>query len=312
MISRLPKMQSENVITDTAKQTADRLTLSLKPVIEKLENWIEQAWLYLPNFVIAILFLLLFIFFARLVRRFINKYVGRFVENQAAVNILSNVAYAMIFISGILFSLSILQLDGTVDRILAGVGILGVALGFAFQDTASNFISGTFMAFRKNFKVGDLILTNETLATVEEIDLRSTKLKSLDGYQVILPNKEIFQKKLINYNTYSTRRVELSCGVAYNSDLEAVQQITLDAISTVEEIKKSPSPQFFYTNFGDSSIDYVLYFWVDFLSMPDLLDAQHLAIKAIKKKYDEHGITIPFPIRTLDFSQDSKLVVPKN
>ncbi len=296
--------QNDNAITETAKEAANKVTVSLEPVIEKLDRWVDEAMSLLPNFILSLIFLILFFVFARFIRRFLNKYLVKIVDNPAAVNIISTVMYFMIITSGILFSLSIMKLDGTVNKILAGVGILSVGLGFAFQDTASNVISGTFMAFRKNFRVGDLVETNGVLGVVDEIDIRATKIKSLDGFQVIVPNKDVFQKQFTNYNTYITRRIELSCGVGYESDLDFVKEQTLDAIKTVDEIKTSPSPQLYFKEFGDSSINYVLYFWIDFLSMPDYLEARHKAIVAIRKKYKEEGINIPFPIRTLDFGKN--------
>ena len=289
---------------ETAQETAEEISVSLQPVFDKVNKWIEDGIDHLPNFVVAVILLILFFIIGRFVKGMINRFLVRSADNKAAVNIISNIVYFIVLLVGVILALSVLDLSDAVTGFLAGAGIVGVALGFAFQDTAANFISGTFMAFRKNFRVGDLVETNDTVAVVDHIDLRSTKLKTLQGYQVIIPNKEIFQNKITNYNRYSTRRIDLNCGVGYESDLEAVQRITLQAIDEIEVIKKTPSPQFFYTEFGDSSINYVIRFWIDFLGMPDYLDAQHLAIKNIKKHYNKHNINIPFPIRTLDFGKN--------
>ena len=296
--------QEENKVAEKAKETAEDISVSLEPVIEKIDKWVDSGVELLPNFVVAIIILILFFIIGRFVKGLMNKFLVRSADNKAAVNIIANIVYAIVLLLGLILALSVLNLSDAVTGFIAGAGIVGVALGFAFQDTAANFISGTFMAFRKNFRVGDLVETNDTVAVVDHIDLRSTKLKTLQGYQVIIPNKEIFQNKITNYNRYSTRRIDLTCGVGYESDLEHVQRTTIKAIESIDVIKSTPSPQFFYTEFGDSSINYVIRFWIDFLGMPDYLDAQHLAIKKIKKLYDKEGINIPFPIRTLDFGKN--------
>lgn len=285
------------------QDTTQEFTKSLNPVVKKFLTWKDDFIAMFPNLVVAILVLILFIFLARFIRRLFDRYLDRVMVNKNATGIIGYLAYLFVLILGSVIALSILELEGTVNKILAGAGILGVALGFAFQDTAANFISGTYMAFRSNFKVGDYIETNGIKAVVQEIDLRSTKLKTLDGYLVVIANKEIFQNTLINHNAYATQRITLKCGVGYDSDLDEVERETLSALQSIDEIKNSPSPQLFFTEFDDSSINYELRFWIDYLTVKDYFDVKHRAIKAIKKCYDEKGITIPFPIRTLEFSK---------
>lgn len=288
------------------KETTDELSRASESVFDLLQTWKAEfldlsMWV---KIVAALILLTIFILIAKYLQQFLQKYINRIIDNEAASNIISYFGYIAVFSVGLIASLKLLELDDAVTGFLAGAGIAGVALGFAFQDTAANFISGTFMAFRKNFKVGDLIETNDVTAVVDQIDLRSTKLKTLDGYEITIPNKDVFQNKITNYNRYATRRIDLTCGVGYESDLEKVQRVTLDVINDIEVIKKTPSPQFFYTEFGDSSINYICRFWIDFLGMPDYLDAKHLAIKGIHKRYAQENINIPFPIRTLDFGKN--------
>lgn len=285
------------------QDTTEEFTKSLNPVMKKFLTWKDDFITMFPNLVVAIVVLILFIFLARFIRRLFDRYLDRVMVNKNAIGIIGYLSYFIVLILGCVIALSILELEGTVNKILAGAGILGVALGFAFQDTAANFISGTYMAFKSNFKVGDYVETNDVKGIVQQIDLRTTKLKTLDGYLVVIANKEIFQKTLINYNAYPTRRVILQCGVGYDSDLDEVEQETLEVLQSIEEIKTSPSPQLFFTEFDDSSINYELRFWIDYLTVKDYFDAKHRAIKAIKKRYNEKGITIPFPIRTLEFSK---------
>jgi len=284
------------------KSAGEEIADSISPIIEKLNGWKDTLLEMTPNIIVALITLVIFYFVGRGLKQVINRHLVRFTNNKSATNILANLIFAIVFMVGFMISLSFLKLDEALTGFLAGAGIVGIALGFAFQETAANFISGTFMAFKSNFRVGDYIETNDVQAVVEHVDLRSTKLKTLDGLQVIIPNKDIFQSTLINYNRYPTRRIDLQCGVAYDSNLDQVERATIEALKTIDGINATPSPQFFYTDFGDSSINYTLRFWIDFLTVPDFFEAKHAAIKAIKKRYDKDGITIPFPMRTVEFN----------
>lgn len=116
-------------------------------------------------------------------------------------------------------ALIVLGLSKTVTTLLAGVGILGLALGFAFQDIAENFIAGVLMAFRRPIYIGDLIESNDFVGTVEEINLRTTVIRTADGKHVLIPNSEVLQNSIVNFSRSSELRVDLACGVSYGDDL---------------------------------------------------------------------------------------------
>ena len=124
----------------------------------------------------------------------------------------------------------------------------------------------------------------------------------------MIPNKTILENPLKNYSLTTRMRVFLECGVGYESDLEKVEQLTKDVIAkTFDQVEKPEDVEFYYTEFGDSSINYLCRFWIDAESMLEKLRAKTKAIIEIKKAYDKEGINIPFPIRTLQF--DNKLSV---
>ncbi|MCA9514891.1 MAG: mechanosensitive ion channel family protein, partial [Myxococcales bacterium] len=177
---------------------------------------------------------------------------------------------------------------------------IGIALGFAFQDIAANFVSGVLLAINRPFEVGDLIESADFKGRVEQITLRWTQGRSLDGQVVFLPNKEVFENPITNYNRAPDRRVAVEIGVAYGDDLEKAEQIALSAVEKLGIHKPERPLELFYTAFGDSSINFVLRFWVE-SSQHAWLAARSAAIKAVKVAFDDAGITIPFPIRTLDF-----------
>ena len=177
-----------------------------------------------------------------------------------------------------------------------------MALGFAFQDIASNFIAGITLAFQKQFNVGDLVEVNDIFGTVMRIDLRTTTVRTLNGQMVSIPNKDVFLNAVTDYSQLGRRRIELVVGVSYGEDLEKVKDVSLKAIKDLKiSLDKEPIDLYF-EEFSDSSINFVLRFWTEFKKQPDYLEARSQAIIAIKQAFDREGIVIPFPITTLDFN----------
>ena len=118
----------------------------------------------------------------------------------------------------------------------------------------------------------------------------------------MIPNKTIFQNAITNFTENGKRRVDLQVGISYGDDLQKVQEVTLKAVNSLTDIMKDEEVQFYYTSYGDSSINFVVMFWTEYkIKHSEYLEAQHRAIKAITKAFNENSITIPFPIRTLDF-----------
>jgi len=269
-------------------------------LVTKLEGWLAALILMLPNFVAAAIVVLVAAVVARLVRRAVYGVLRR-TSSYATVNhLLASVAYAVALGVGVFTALGILQLDTAVTSLLAGVGIVGLALGFAFQDLASNFIAGVLLSIRRPFIEGDLIQKGDYMGTVTEINLRSTKLHTLQGQTVIIPNANVFTEAVVNYST-GERRVDLECGVAYGDDLERAREVALGAIRALPMVRQDRPVDLHFEAFGDSSIDFVLRFWIAFARQPDFLEARSEAIIALKRSFDDAGLTIPFPIRTLDF-----------
>ena len=274
---------------------------TFRQVAAKFMSWLETAILLLPNLVGALIVLFVFWLLARLARGVVRNLFSRVSNNRQIVGLLATLSYVGVLTVGTFIALGILNLDKTVTALLAGVGVIGLALGFAFQDLAANFMSGVLMAIRRPFEIDHVIETNDFLGVVEDMSLRSTLLRTFQGQIVMLPNKEVFGNPIINYSLRRKRRVDLSCGVAYGDDLAEVRRVALAAVGSLKMRDPNREVELFFTEFGDSSINFSVRFWIDFAKQTDFLNAQSEAIIALKKAFDAAGITIPFPIRTLDF-----------
>ena len=274
-------------------------------LVGKVFGWYEATVLLLPNLVVAVLIVVAGAFAARLVRRVVTGVMHRVTAHAPAarnvVDLLATLAYLAVLLAAVFSALRVLGLDGIVTTLLAGAGIVGLALGFAFQDIAANFIAGVLMAVRNPFVVGQIIKTNDFMGTVREISLRSTILETFEGQRVILPNAKVFGDAIVNYSSMRERRVDVTVGVGYGDDLAEAERVATAAVEALPVRAEGHPVQLYYTGFGESSIDFTVRFWVAFDKQTDYLGAQSEAIKAIQKAFGQAGITIPFPIRTLDF-----------
>ncbi len=270
-------------------------------ITDKLSLWLRELVRLLPNIALAVVILMAGFLIARSVSGAIKKLLRRFIHNQTLDNLFGSFLYIFLLGVFIFTALSVLQLDKAVTTILAGAGIVGLALAFAFQDIAANFMSGVLISIRRPLSEGDVVKIKDYMGKVEEINLRDTIIRTFQGQMVIVPNKDVFQNPIENYSMLGKRRFDLNVGVSYGDDLEKVRTVTLKAVQGLPGLCPDDQTTFFFREFGDSSINFVLRLWVDSPEQPAYLQVGSEAIVRIKKAFDEHDIMIPFPIRTLDF-----------
>lgn len=267
----------------------------------KLHDWFNAFVSMLPNMGISVVLLILFILLAKLGKRVSLKIFSKASENKALQRLFGTITYNIIFGIGLFIILEVLNLEKAVTSLLAGIGVLGLALGFAFQDIAANFVSGVIIAFRKPYRIGDIIKINDIMGTVNRTNLRVTTVETFQGQEVYIPNKDILQNPIINYTMLGKRRIDLAVGVSYGEDLSKVEQLVKETITNLTDVIDSDKLIFDYYEFGSSSINFNIRFWIEYPNQPGYLKMRNEAIKAIKTVFDENNITIPFPIRTLDF-----------
>lgn len=269
----------------------------------KLQDWNDGFMNMLPNLVAAALVLFAAWLISVVAVAAAQRALSRLKTRPSIQGLITTILRISILLAGLMIALGILNLDKALTSILAGAGIVGLALGFAFQDLAANFISGVGLSVHRThpFKVGDLIETNSVFGTVQQITLRTTDLRTLDGKQIMIPNKLIYQDKLTNHSFSGERRVDLVCGISYGEDLEKVRKVSLEAIEGIDARNKDKNVELYFQEFGDSSINFIVWFWINFRKQTDYLAAMNEAVMRLKKAFDQNDITIPFPIRTLDF-----------
>jgi small conductance mechanosensitive channel len=184
-------------------------------ITDKLAFWLRELVRLLPNIALAIIILIAGFFIARSVSTAIKKLLRRFIRNQTLDNLFGSFIYIFLLGVVIFIALSVLKLDKAVTTILAGAGIAGLALAFAFQDIAANFMSGVLISIRRPLSEGDVVKIKDYMGKVEEINLRDTVIRTFQGQIVIVPNKDVFQNPIENYSLLGKRRFDLSVGVSW-------------------------------------------------------------------------------------------------
>lgn len=274
---------------------------ALEPAADRLNAWTDGLIAMAPNIFVAVLVLVVAWLLSRAGRNLTMRLAARASARRPIARLLGTLAAFAILVVGLFIALGVLKLDKTVTSLLAGAGVVGIALGLAAQNLAASLLSGTVISVKKPYREGDFVETGSHSGLVERIDLRVTRLATPDGKMILLPNKDIIEQPLTNHSQLGRRRVDVAVGVSYAEDLERVAEVAKEAVEGVSNRLSDRETELFYQEFGGSSIDFVVRFWVPFERPADLLKARSEAIQRIKRAFDEEDISIPFPIRTLDF-----------
>lgn len=270
-------------------------------MLDKLQSWLDIMVISLPNFLIALIVFVISLILSKYISNLSLRLLDRSKLQRSMKNLISRIVSIVVILFGMFLVLGILDLSKTLNTILAGAGVVGLAIGLALQGALANIYSGIVLSYVKFIKFGDWIQSNGYEGEVVDIDLRSVSLKQPDNNMVYIPNKLVVENPIKNFSTTAQSRVILTCGVAYSTDLRFAKKVVQETIADSFDSINAEDVLFIYREFGDSSINFETRFWIDSTSALELARAKSIAIIAIKEAFDKNNITIPFPIRTLDF-----------
>jgi len=193
----------------------------------------------------------------------------------------------------ILLFISIASMVGiATTSFIAVVGAAGLAIGFALQGTLANFAGGALIMIFKPIKVGDLIEAQGELGVVKEIEIFTTKLTGLSNKEIIIPNGSLSNGNIINYTTEGTRRVDLTYGVGYDSDIKQTKNVLMNVLTSHPKVLKDPAPTVNVSELADSSINFAVRPWCN---TEDYWDVYFDITENTKEALDAAGIEIPYP-----------------
>jgi small conductance mechanosensitive channel len=193
---------------------------------------------------------------------------------------------------GVLIALS--QIGVEVGPVLAGLGVAGVVIGFALQNTLSNFASGMLILAYRPFDVGHVISAGGVTGKVERMTLVTTTILTFDNQQLIVPNNKIWGDVITNITVERVRRVDLTFGIGYSDDVDHAERVLREIVDNHEKVLAEPEPTIKLHELGDSSVNFIVRPWA--LTV-DYWDVYWGITREVKRRFDAEGISIPFPQR---------------
>ncbi|MDX1671083.1 MAG: mechanosensitive ion channel [Balneolaceae bacterium] len=251
----------------------------------------------IASVIIFILFLVVTVIVAIAVRKALNRRILRKFKIDAGTRYtLSRITQYTIIAIGVLISFQFVGID--LSGLAVIFGLLSVGIGFGLQNITANFISGLIILFERPISVGDRVMVNNIEGDVMQINIRATKVRTLNNVFIIVPNSEFVSKDVINYSHGDpTYRLDINVGVSYKSDLDTVLKALREVIEQSSSVLKSPKSEIHLTEFGDSAWNMQLRVWIgDVKRHPRVRNELN---QAIVQKFREHNVEIPYPQRDL-------------
>jgi small conductance mechanosensitive channel len=271
-------------------------------------DWNEQLAIVQTNgleFAKNIAVALAIFYIGRFVVRMVTKILRKGMQKQEVdktletfvCNLMSSILMAFVVIA------AISQVGVQTTSLIALIGAAGLAVGLALQGSLSNFASGVLIVLFRPYKVGDFIEGAGIAGSVEEVQILTTVLKTGDNKRVIVPNSQIMDSIITNYSANDRRRVDMVVGVSYEDNLDTVRKTLEELVAADERILKDPACTIAVSELADSSVNFVLRPWV---ATADYWGVKFDLTEAIKKRFDEVGISFPFPQQDVHLFQASK------
>jgi len=249
----------------------------------------------LPYIVIGIIVFLLFLVAARIAGRVIHAIANRSRKiDTMLADLLGRIGSAVLTILGVFVAAVVIFPGFNPSDLITGLGITSVAIGFAFKDVLQNFFAGILILWRRPFLVGDQIRVKEYEGTVEEINIRSTRLKTYDGERAILPNGDVYTSAVLVRTAYDKRRVKFIVGIGYLDDIEKGRETIRRVLDQTQGVLPEPGPWVYVSELAPSSVNFTVYFWAE-SQQANILKVSDQAATGIKYALDKAGIDMPYP-----------------
>jgi small conductance mechanosensitive channel len=242
------------------------------------------------NLLMALIIFIIGRFVASIAVNIIGKLLERAKIDMMLVEFIKSICHAILLLFVVVAALDKLGVNTT--SMVALLGAAGLAIGLSLQGSLQNFAAGVMLLVFRPFKAGDFIEASSTSGVVEKINIFTSTLRTGDNKEVIIPNGNIYHGNIINYSAKSTRRIDLVVGVSYSDDIKKVKEVLTDIISKNELVLADPKPTIAVSELANSSVNFVVRPWVN---SSDFWPVKFALTEAIKLRFDEENISIPFP-----------------
>ncbi len=275
--------------------------MDLNTILPKLQ---ELITLYGLKVIAAAVIFIVGRWVAKGLKRLIVRALIKGKVDQTLVSFLGHLTYFTLLAFVIIAALNQLGIQTT--SFIAILGAAGLAVGLALQGSLANFAAGILMIIFRPFRVGDYVEGGGTAGIVEEIQIFTTKLRTPDNKSIIIPNSKITGDNIVNYSAKDSRRMDMIVGVSYDDDYDQVKEVLQDILAKDGRILEEPAPTIGIVEFGDNSVNFAFRPWV---KTAEYWDVYFALTEAIKKRFDEEGITIPYPQRDVHLFEHKEEVL---
>ena len=292
-------------------ETSVEVEARLTPALERIQEYVNNTVSYFPIIGIACLVLIFFGLLAGIIDKLLPSF-QRMGLSLMAGNLVVRIVRAVIWLVGLVLALDILGITALVGAVLGTAGLLGIAIGFAFQDIIENYLAGLLLSVRQPFGPNDHVKIGTEEGKVVRLTSRELVLMTLDGNHVRIPNAGVFKSTIYNYTLNPRRRFNFDAGIDVEEDLERVQRIGVETLRSMKSIMVDPGPFSLIRELGDFNVLVTFYAWVD-QTTSDFSKTRSEAIRLVKNALDEAGVLMPEPIYnvrmqavTRDLSSDAR------
>jgi small conductance mechanosensitive channel len=262
------------------------------PVDKLIDQFIDR----IPYLIAAVFVLVLFLFIGRLFKLVIKRVVrGRVQRRQNLVKVLNRIGSSVIIFLGILIAMVVAIPGFTTAKMIGGLGIGSVAIGFAFKDIFQNMLSGLFILLAEPFRIGDQIVMGAFEGTVEDIQIRATILRTYDGRRIIIPNADIYTTPVTVNTAFKRRRCQVDFGIGMSDDVAMAKTQVLKALESCDTVTSDSTPTIVAIGFSDYALLLRLRWWIEDSAQVDMIASVDQVLIALKYALADAGIDLPYP-----------------
>jgi small conductance mechanosensitive channel len=272
----------------------------IEEITSSLLDLVGELVKIMPAVLIAIVVLAITAYSVKPIQKITEAAAQRMIENVSLRLLFMQLASITTWVVGIVVAAVIAFPDLRIGDIIAFLGLGSVAVGFAFQDIFKNFLAGIILLVNEPFDINDQIVVDGFEGTIENITIRSTRLRTYQGEQVIIPNSVVFTNSVKVFTDRPYLRTDLAIGLDYNTNLAEARDVLLNAVRGAEGVLEVPGALVDVVGFGASSIDFIVRYWTA-PQKAAVNSAQSNVMIALKAACDKVDYNIPYPIRTVYF-----------
>lgn len=299
---------------DLARNTQDVVAVANRIEVTEPSIWdfgpawdgLEKLWRgflrSLPLVFLGLIILALSVLAGKFAARKSRSILQERIQSRLLRNVVAGGIGMMVFLVGTYIVLRVSGLTQLALTVVGGTGLVGLAVGIAFRDITENFLASIFLSMQRPFETGDLVEISEVTGYVQQLNVRTTILMTLNGNLVQIPNATVYKSNLRNFTTNCNRRDQFDIGIGYEDAISEAQDIALQVLTEHPAVLSDPEPLVLVESLGKATVNLRVYFWINGRTH-SWLKVRSSAIRLVKRAYQTHGISMPDEAREVVFPQ---------